>query len=170
MQGECNHMKSRQGLISVVILLLGVVLTWHSLPSLQAGMARHHWPKTTGTVVRAYVTEHPDILPSVIYAYTVAGHQYKDTSFLQAPGFGTRSKRREVALKSITLYPDGAPVTVYYDPAHPEHATLIPHPPWWVFAQLSTGLLIAIIGLILILRLLLQRPPASQAPVATKTG
>ena len=125
---------------------------------------------TTGTVVTAYVTEHPEILPSVVYQYTVGGRLYRDTSFLQAPGFGTRSKRREVALKSIAPFPDGAAVTVYYDPADPSHATLIPHPPWWVFAQLSTGLLIGMIGLLLILRLLLQPSPAHSGSDASETG
>ena len=141
--------RSKPAAVAAALALgaVGLILVVHVWPRFREGMERRHWRTTEGKVVDSQVTTTPDLLPVVVYEYEVAGRRYQDTSRLQAPGFGTRRARYEVAIKSIVPYPPGASVAVWYDPDDPAHSTLVPHPEWRVFVQLGTGLLLVLIAL-----------------------
>ncbi len=87
------------------------------------------WQTTSGTITRSLVTEgrrgrRATFSPGIAYAYTVAGQHCSSTRQQFASwwsGFaGTLDEAKEV----MARFPKGSPVTVFFDPANPESATL----------------------------------------------
>lgn len=93
----------------------------------QLNKASLTWPSTTGTVLKSRVEvsggEMTSVTPKVIYEYNVAGVRYEgDTiragdKFMRVTGSGT-------AYDTVDRYPEGAAVTVYYNPANPAQSAL----------------------------------------------
>ena len=79
------------------------------------------WPSAEGTISRCTVSD-DDSLPQIEFSYHVAGHDYRCE---QAFPSGTTPSPQLVA-SYVLKYPVDAKVTVHYDPARPEHATLEP--------------------------------------------
>ncbi len=91
------------------------------------------WPHTQGKVLESYVRQDTRedfedntttvvYFPEVRYGYTVNGEEYvgRQISFGGVPG-GTRPS---LAQKVVDRYPEGAEVTVYYNPDKPSEAVL----------------------------------------------
>lgn len=74
--------------------------------------------ETAGTVSTSEVRSSSDALAFVV-DYEVDGEDYKANSWMGIEGAGELTDAEIVA-----AYPVGSTVPVYYDPAHPERATL----------------------------------------------
>lgn len=81
------------------------------------------WPWVEGAIEPSASTpDANDLLPHILFSYTVAAHTYQRT--LEFPG-GT-SPSPELTTCYAKKYPAGAKVSVYYNPDQPDQATLEP--------------------------------------------
>lgn len=105
----------------VAVVVVGASIAWRQHRASRAAGAA--WPHTSGTVLSATVqvnhhgTSRQET-PLVLYSYQVNGQFFR----------GNRVARRGVvdASRSVTRYPAGACVTVYYDPQNPADSALEP--------------------------------------------
>ncbi len=91
------------------------------------------WLPTQGVILSSSVKEHravdggnPDRVvysPLVRYQYTLGSRTYTGMRVTFTPVQYTRQK----AEQSVNRFPPSTPVTVYYDPLHPEEAILEQH-------------------------------------------
>jgi len=126
----------------IVILLGGGFLTIYSSENLADAWQRKDWPIVKGRVMRAEADTSGTIRPLVIYAYEVNGQVYTDSTDLQAPGFGNRSKQYELAQETVRLYPVGKEIAVHYDPGNTSNSALITSPSWRIYGQLGLGMIL----------------------------
>lgn len=81
------------------------------------------WPMVEGAIEQSALTsEADDLLPHILFSYTVAAYTYQRT--LEFPN-GTNPSP-ELASSYAKKYPVGAKVSVYYNPDQPDQATLEP--------------------------------------------
>ena len=92
------------------------------------------WPNVTGIVEECTPTsEADDLLPHILFSYTVSGQAFRHT--MNFPRGMTPTP--EFTASYMARFPVGASVKVYYDPENLHHATLEPGPvkgDWLVFA------------------------------------
>jgi hypothetical protein len=130
--------------VAVMILVHGLAL-WRE----ERGVG--HWETTRG-IIRfdpALLTSptsstRPQTMAEVMYEYTVAGREYRSRRF----GFGSLTWRGYRALVAYlaTLCP-GSRITVYYNPARPQHAVLDQHTNVWDYLPfILTGVGLLAIG------------------------
>ena len=90
--------------------------------------ASQSWSSTAGTVIksRAEVSsgEHSTVTPRVIYQYSVGGVTYEGNQIRAGDSLMPRGGTSTQAYATIDRYPEGAPVTVYYNPANPSESAL----------------------------------------------
>ena len=118
--------------IIVIALFLGGVffIVLAVLRSRKAKMAAENWPTVAGGVLSSEVIIHRshssrgyttvNYMPKVSYEYQVNGQKYLGDGI----GFGTATFGKKKADEIAAKYPQGAPVTVHYDPANPAKAVL----------------------------------------------
>lgn len=86
--------------------------------------AAQAWHSTTGRIVKSRVEvrggDHTSVTPMIRYEYTVNGHPYQSTRFR----VGLLVLKGSEAYEIVDRYPEGASVTVYYDPSNPAEASL----------------------------------------------
>ncbi len=133
------------------IFVLGGIIAFMAAGRLSESLEMQNWPCVDGVVTASFVGEGKLYRPEVQYQYQVAGVKYEGRSHLNAPGFGGKTRRREVAVKSITGYSPGSLVRVHYNPQMPGESRLLVSTPWNVFGQLSLGLLLFMGGLLTVL-------------------
>ncbi len=91
------------------------------------------WPHTMGTVLSATVQMSRrgatrQEAPLVLYAYQVHGQVFQGSRVRAGDANGHRKNAgtQTSASNTVTRYPAGAPVIVYYDPANPASSALEP--------------------------------------------
>jgi len=106
------------------------------------------WPNVTGTIVESTSTsETDDLLPHILFSYTVSGKACRHT--LEFPRGMTPTP--EFTNSYMTRFPVGASVQVYYDPQNIDHATLEPGPvkgDWLIF---TIGICSTLLGTLFLL-------------------
>jgi hypothetical protein len=89
--------------------------------------AAQGWRTTTGRVLKSRVEvsggENTTVSARVIYAYDVSGRAYQSDQIRAGDKVMTVSSSGD-AYRLIDRYPEGAIVTVYYNPANPQEAAL----------------------------------------------
>ena len=92
------------------------------------------WPSVDGVIERSQLaSEENDILPKIVFSYTVSDHRYQRDATLTG-GSGVTPDYAESVVKK---FPEGAKVRVHYNPAQPEQAALEPgpaHDDWLIFS------------------------------------
>lgn len=120
-------------------LLFGASLVGLGVLGVLRAAPTRAWPATGGVVVASAVEagtgRSGGDRPRVAYAYTVAGRAYTGHEIGRAMGYTRAGARRWVA-----QFPVGARVPVYYDPAAPERAVLVPGGVGRAAALLAAGL------------------------------
>ncbi len=118
--------------ILVVVLFLGGLLfiALAVFQSLKAKKAAENWPTVAGGILNSEVVIHHShnskghttvsFMPKISYEYLVNGQKYTGDGI----GFGTATYGKKKADAIVATYPQGAPVTVHYDPANPAKAVL----------------------------------------------
>ena len=130
--------------LSAGALILGAVLLGRAWWTNDLAQRSRDWPTTTGTVMHSRAERQnrkgeAKYTPLVHYSYEVAGSRYE--SERRALSSLKTSKTKAEAI--CQDYPPGKTVTVYYDPAKPGEALLMP-------GQSHETLPLAIVGAVLL--------------------
>ncbi len=139
----------RKPLIFFFLAIMGIALTIILAIKLNSEMKMKDWPRVIGTVSSVEVVGTRAFHPVVSYSYIVNDVEYQSMQHLEAPGFGGKRKRWDVADKTAALYNPGMEIDVYYNPDDPSESRLIVGPTYGIYLQLTFGLLLTIIGLVL---------------------
>lgn len=122
------------GLIIAALVLIcaafGIYMIYGGMRSRKLAQASETWPAASGAVLSSEVTTHTvrtkqarttTYTPRVTYSYAVGGSSYQGSTIR----FGdVSSGSPTVAQVLVDKYPQGAAVSVRYDPAEPSRATL----------------------------------------------
>ncbi len=130
----------------LVIAAFGVVLAVIEIDSVIEWQRITAWPTVDGVVIESAVAGQRAIHPRVVYEYAVAGVTYVSESDLQAPMFGGKRKKYDVAKELVAEYPVGRAVTVHYDPDSAACSVLIAEVPWNVYGKLGLGITLCLLG------------------------
>lgn len=142
---------------AVIILLPGIWLSSYALGNIQTGWQMKTWPATTATVIKSEVAGSRAFHPEITYRYTISGQIFESTTDLHISGFGGKRSRRDTAAKIIADFPPGTSVTIHYNSENPGESFLRSGPFWSDYMQLSLGLTLTSIGLIILFSLLFRR-------------
>ena len=104
----------------IIAGFVGVLWGWFIIAKARKTL---RWPMVEGAIEQSAPTsEANDLLPHILFSYTVAAYTYQRT--LEFPD-GTEPSP-ELATSYAKKYPAGAKVSVYYNPDQPDQATLEP--------------------------------------------
>lgn len=116
---------------AVPVAILGGVFYWLTKrrgSAKAANQASLSWPSTTGKVLKSRVEvsggDYTSVSPRVVYEYEVSGTTYQNGHIRAGDrvlGSGWSSRD---AYSTVDRYPEGARVTVYYNPANPAESAL----------------------------------------------
>jgi hypothetical protein len=89
--------------------------------------ASQAWQIAAGKVIKSRVEvsggDHTSVTPRVIYEYEVYGQRYQGDQIRAGDQFMRVSSSRS-AYDTVDRYPEGAAVTVYYNPNNPQESAL----------------------------------------------
>jgi hypothetical protein len=111
-------------------LSLGALAAWFVFRDRRRARAARAWPATSGRIVTSSVEEkrlpgdRPNVrfAPRVAYEYEVEGRRYQSERIAFRDVFWSLAPQGPAA--QVARYPEGAAVTVYYDPQRPQDAVL----------------------------------------------
>ena len=127
----------------------------------ETGRRAESWPQAQGEVLQSGVDTRArrgggdggdlhEYRALVVYRYSVGGVEHRaDNIAFPTPGWG---RERGAAERTVARYPQGARVTVYYDPQQPGSACLEAGRHWTVWAGMALALAVAAAGVRLLLR------------------
>lgn len=131
-------------IILILFLLGGLGTTIWGWTIIARGKRTLKWPAAEGVIEKSQPSsEGDDLLPEIVFSYTVSGHRYQRT--MEFPG-GT-NPTQALAASYVDKYPVGAKVSAYYNPQQPGQATLEPGPgrdDWLIFVL---GIVVTVIGI-----------------------
>lgn len=108
-------------LILVFFTVTGIIATIWGWVIIAKARKTKTWPSTEAEIVKSKPgLEHHDLLPDIMFNYTVDGRTYTRTQ--EFPSDLTPGK--EFTDSFLEKYPTGTRVPVYYNPYDPEEATL----------------------------------------------
>ncbi len=138
------------GLVEILFGVVGITIIGWSTYAIVRAFESRQWPSTTGEILnsviverwerdyqdREYSTKYEAV---VQYKYTVMEKEYisKRLSFNSK----IRTTFRSVAEKEALRYKPGMAVEVYYDPAMPNEAVLMPGADFRLYIMLALGIL-----------------------------
>ncbi len=109
--------------------IIGLIFTRKAKEAREAVQASQSWMPTTGKVLKSRVEvsggDYTHVKPRVIYEYDVNGQTYQNDIIKASDRIlviQTRGSRE--AYDTVDRYPEGAVVTVYYNPQNPSQAVL----------------------------------------------
>jgi hypothetical protein len=115
---------------TIVFVLIGAALFAFGIAQRNKAKAAQAWPTAPGVILASGLDQHTSYdsdrgssttyAPQVQYQYDVMGSTYTGNQL----AFGNASYDYRTASKRIAPYPQGAQVTVHYDPANPANAVL----------------------------------------------
>lgn len=133
-------------LIILIIIISGIGISLNAAFNLHDELTKENWPTVTGQIIGVEIVGIRAFHPLVTYRYNVNKIEYESTRHLEAPGFGGKRKRWDVAEKTAALYKPGTKVDIYFNPNDPAESRLIVGPAYGMYLQLALGLLLFIIG------------------------
>jgi hypothetical protein len=130
-------------IILILFLVGGLGTTLWGWSIIARGKKTLLWPAVEGVIEKSRPSsEADDLLPEIIFSYTVSGQRYVRT--LEFPS-GTNPSQA-LSASYVAKYPEDAEVAVHYNPDRPDQATLEPGPgrdAWLVFI---IGIVVTVIG------------------------
>jgi hypothetical protein len=144
----------------LVTLIGGIIfITLAILQYMKAKKAEKTWLTVPGVVLNSDIKVHlsrsskgqttKNYEPQVSYQYQVQDQTFNGDRL----GFGSGSYGKSKANKKIAIYPQGAQVTVHYDPADPSKAVLETKA-MGGGTFLTLGIILMVMGVVAIFRLL----------------
>lgn len=123
-------------IFSIIVSIICVVIPFTGIgwfvysrwkKSDQMRTASQGWVSTKGTVIKSRVEvsggEMTTTSPRVIYTYMVGALEYEGDQIQAGEEFWSARTGRK-AYDTIDRYPEGATITVYYNPANPSESAL----------------------------------------------
>lgn len=108
--------------------VIGWVFSKKSKEAKAAVQASQSWIPTNGRVLKSRVevsgSDYVSVTPRVIYEYQVNGETYKSEMIRASDKIMVIQRGSRTAYDTIDRYPEGANVTVYYNPQNPSEAVL----------------------------------------------
>lgn len=138
--------RRKLGLVAAILIGVGLFFTIARGAKLKTELSKTDWPVVMGKVLTSDIIGQRAFHPEIKFEYSIGDKIYQAQDNLLTPGFGSRSKRREVAIKSIVPYPPGADVEVHYNPNNPAQAVLRISPSHGDYIGLSFGILLLVGG------------------------
>lgn len=137
--------------LCLAFLGIGLYLVVMAVRELSMGLASANWAQAEAQVAEHEVyldTEYvegearseTDWVIDVIYAYRVDDAEYSSTIKARYPS-------QDGADEFMAQYPVGSPLTVYYDPEHPERVVVERGIGWQSLLKLVAGLAFAALGI-----------------------
>lgn len=116
------------GWLPGVIMLLGSLAVLFGGWQIYLSVRSNAWPHTTGVVTRAYVSPYAGnprgyYQAIVLYRYEVNGTTHESRRIRAVELFSNKPTEMQ---RLVGAYPPGSEVVVYYDPADPGYALLLP--------------------------------------------
>lgn len=117
------------GIFGSIFFLAAMMAASRAMKDWRKYRASQHWLSTNGQILNTYISTQGSANKGtshqvhVSYSYQVMGQGYQGNQF----SFGTEGNSfdtRSSAEKEIARFPEGSPVTVYYDPDRPAEAVL----------------------------------------------
>lgn len=136
-------------LILWLFLLVGLGVIGWGWSIVAAARRTERWPQVEGVIEQCDPTsQEDDLLPSIVFSYAVNGAPLRSPLIFAA---GT-TPTPEFAASYMQRYPKGTKVTVSYNPARVEEATLEPgmrQGDWMVFGFGVVSTIVAVVSLII---------------------
>ncbi|MEW6412911.1 MAG: DUF3592 domain-containing protein [Candidatus Zixiibacteriota bacterium] len=133
--------------VCLVLVAVGAVLAAIEIETLLINREVTSWPTTTGIVVEAKVVGERAIRPRIVYQYRVDSVIYQGESSLNAPMFGGKRKKYDVAQELVRQYDVGHHVTVHFNPDSVSQSVIAPVITWAIYGRLAFGVTICMLGL-----------------------
>jgi hypothetical protein len=110
---------------AIVSLSLGLLVIVAGVEINRRGDTTRSWPTTPGTILVSEVVTLKSKFEAVItYTYTIESHTYtSDRIYHRALPYYSE---REQAQVLVAEFPPGQTVPIYYNPADPQYAVLVP--------------------------------------------
>ena len=140
-------------LVEILFGVVGITLIGWSTYTITRAFESRQWPSTTGEILNSVIVLHQDsddltkYGTMVRYKYVVNGKEYLSDRL----SFNSRVQTtfRSVAEKEALRYQPSMAIEVYYDPAMPNEAVLIPGADFRLYLMLACGFFFCSVPLIL---------------------
>lgn len=152
-----SYMTGYKMLFSHGLLLLGLLLVVWAIHSFRFVGQERSWPVTEGQIISAEITGVRAPHPVVKYSYRVGDTAYQGVSDMNAPGFGTKSARRQTARVIVKQIKPGTRVQVHYNPDKPGDSVILVHPKWNNYVQFGVGIIFIALALSFVIAAIFQR-------------
>lgn len=152
------EIKSKKGKAALFIII-GIGAVIYSFMTYFDAAESEDWPSVRGEIIDSGA-DHVNKMttdkskwkwePHVEYSYEVNGVTYKNDRIRL--GFGSLSyDNYNMALRSISNYPEGGWADVYYDPAYPQSSTLEVGVSLYTYLGFVIGIVSIIVGVMFLL-------------------
>lgn len=136
--------------LGILMVVAGIAIIMHSTLSLVREVEVSSWPVTTGIVDSVAIEGERAFHVKLSYRYTIEGQEYSTTRHLEAPGFGGKQKRWNVAETTSHLYSPGKEIDVHYNPDDPSESLIHVGITYGNCLQIAFGVVLLIIGIVVI--------------------
>jgi len=167
-QAEKRPRKSNATFFGIIFTIAGgLMFYFFGLPPLKYAFESGSWPMTSGTItkseVESWMKDGKSQYAAVIkYRYQLEGKEY--FSYNIGVNNSSGNNNMSAAKEIVQDYPVGKVVDVFYDPELPDSAALIPGVRAGDVALAGGMLLFAIIGLLVLFRIIKPTRTYSNAP------
>ena len=116
----------------IVFTGIGIVIALFSYSAYKTSVESKDWPTVDGVIIKSEIEQQTSTsgegsnkkttvksLPQIVYQYQISGLPYECTKISFSSSSGNASK-------IVSQYPKGKTVRVYYNPAKPKQAVLVP--------------------------------------------
>ena len=171
-QVEKISRKSNSTSFGIIFTLVGALIFYFfGWPPLKYAYESKSWPTTVGTITKSAVDSwikdgNSQYEAQVNYSYKVEGEMYNSSKIITSGSYSGSSMTK--AKEIVAEYPLGKVVDVFYDPEVPDSAALIPGVRAGDVALAGGMLLFAVIGLLVIFRII--KPKRSYSNTPTRGG
>ncbi|MBP6178454.1 MAG: DUF3592 domain-containing protein [Anaerolineales bacterium] len=117
------------GIFGLIFFLAALMAASRAVKDWQKYRASQHWLNANGQILNTYISTQGSANKGkshqvhISYSYEVMGQGYQGNQ-LSFGSEGNSYDTRSSAEKEIARFPEGSPVTVYYDPDRPAEAVL----------------------------------------------
>ena len=164
--------QANASLFGIIFTLVGALMFYFfGLPPLKYAYESKSWPSTSGTITKSevdtWLKDGKSQYAAVIkYNYEVEGKQYE--AYNIGVNNSSSNSNMSAAKDRVQEYPVGKTVDVFYDPELPDSAALLPGVRAGDMAIAGGMLLFAIIGLLVLFRII--KPTRSYSNASSRGG
>ena len=137
--------------LGLAFLLGGIVHLWFAGTALYEALSSVSWPTTQGIIVTSEVSFKPHYhiphSPHLVYSYRVGSEQLLGSS-IRIKDEGTTEA---AAAATVSAYPVGKSVAVYFNPTNPSRAVLESGPTTLIAIWPALSVVVAAIGAFMLL-------------------